>query len=100
MARYCVMLLILVAVGASARAADMEALRDSARWLAEERLRGTLFHNPNVEPPRPILVQPTDASGRREAPTPIVLRGWHHLVILPDGQRRLAFRLKDLASET
>ncbi|MGD2174514.1 MAG: hypothetical protein PVJ27_03850, partial [Candidatus Brocadiaceae bacterium] len=100
MARYCVVLLILVAVRTSAQAADMDALRDSARWLVEERLRGTLFHNPNVEPPRPILVEPTDASGRRGAPTPIVLRGWHHLVVLPDAQQRIAFRLKDAASET
>lgn len=80
--------------------ADMNSLRDSAKWLATERLRGTLFHNPNVEPLRPIMLEAADPAGRRGAPTSVTLRGWHSLIIIPDPQKRIAFRIKDLPGET
>lgn len=89
---------LLVAV-VVAQAADLDHLRDSARWLREERLRGTLFHDPNIQPLRPMLLAPADPGGRTGAPTPISLRGWHHIVILPDDEGVIAFRLRDLRAE-
>ena len=100
MVRSSAMLSIVVLAVGPVGAADMDGLRDSAKWLAEERLRGTLFHNPNVEPLRPMLLGPADASGRQDAPTPITLRGWHNLIILPDAQKRIAFKLKHVQGDT
>lgn len=86
----------LVAAALPVRAADMDALRSSAAWLKTERLRGVLFHDPLIEPLRPLLVSPVAPGGRQGAPIPVVLRGWHHLVLLPGAQHRLLFTLKDL----
>lgn len=75
--------------------ADFPSLRPAVEWLATERLRGTLFHQPNVEPLRPLQVMPTFPEGVPPEPAPLALRGWHHLVILPE-EGRIAFRLKTL----
>jgi len=90
------LLLMVVSCVMPVCGADLDSLRDSARWLASERLRGTLFHNPIVEPLRPLLLEPADPTGRAGNPTSVVLRGWHHLVILPDARHEISFDLKDI----
>jgi len=100
MIRLVVALMMLAGSASPVCGAQMDALRPTARWLATERLRGTLFHNPLVEPLRPVLVAPVDPAGRSGAPVSIALRGWHHVIVLPDKQGKVVFRLKDLPSQT
>ncbi len=100
MLRYVSVLLMVTGGVMFAYGADLDNLRDSAKWLKTERLRGTLWHNPIVQPLRPMMLEAADPSGRTGAPTPVTLRGWHHLIILPDAQKKVAFKLKDLSSET
>ncbi len=78
--------------------AEFPPLRPAVEWLATERLRGTLFHQPNVEPLRPLLVTPALPAEPPAEPVPVALRGWHYLILLPDPDGRIAFRLKALAS--
>ncbi len=100
MLRYVSVLLMVTGGVMFAYGADLDNLRDSAKWLKTERLRGTLWHNPIVQLLRPMMLEAADPSGRMGAPTPVTLRGWHHLIILPDAQKKVAFKLKDLSSET
>ncbi len=99
MLRSVVVLTMVASTALLAYGAEMDNLRDCAKWLKTERLRGTLWHNPNVAPLRPMLLEATNPAGREGAPTPVTLRGWHHLVVLPDAQKKLAFKLKDLPGE-
>ncbi len=80
-----------------ALAADLDALRPSAQWLAKERLKGTLFHQPNADRLRPKLVAPSDPTGHEGPSTPLRLRGWHTLIVLPD-RGEIIFRLKAVAA--
>jgi len=100
MLRLIVVPLMVASAAMLARGADMNSLRDSAKWLATERLRGTLFHNPNVEPLRPMMLEAADPAGRQGAPTSVTLRGWHNLVILPDAHKNIAFKIKAIPSQT
>jgi len=111
MKRLVVVMMTLASSVSLVLGADMDALRPSAAWLRTERLRGTLFHDPIVEPLRPMLVEPAVPSvghgnappngraGRPAAPVSIALRGWHHLIVLPDAQGKIVFRLKDLPGQ-
>jgi hypothetical protein len=77
--------------------ADLEHIRPSARWLASERLKGTLFHDTNIEPSAPLLLAPIQ-EGRTAAGAPITLRGEHHLLVLPKPGQPIRFRLKTIAT--
>ena len=48
----------VAAFAAEAKGAELDALRPSARWLAAERLKGTLFHQTNIKPMEKLLVSP------------------------------------------
>jgi hypothetical protein len=76
--------------------ADFPPLRPAVRWLERERLRGTLFHQPNVEPLRPLLVTPALPEAPPAEAVPVTLRGWHYLILLPEEDGRIAFRLRAL----
>ncbi|MGQ9730344.1 MAG: LamG domain-containing protein [Candidatus Zipacnadales bacterium] len=91
---------LLVCLSLPSYSANLEALRPSARWLATERLRGTLFHDPLIEPLRPIILTPAVQRGRSKKTVPVIVRGWHHLLVLPDGQGRIVFRLRALSRDT
>ena len=71
MLRAIVVLTMIASAAMLACAADLDALRDCAKWLKTERLRGTLFHRANVEPLRPMLLEATNPAGREGAPTPV-----------------------------
>jgi len=105
----------------AAAAADLEGLRPSARWLATERLKGTLFHHTNIEPMEKLLVSPlggqSPATPAEKGTGPIcakhppgrsgksdlspfagtlTLRGRHYLVVLPTAGQPMRLRLKTL----
>jgi len=80
-------------------AADLAALRPSASWLRTERLRGTLFHQPNIDPMPARLIQPL-GKGAPTPAAPVALRGPHYLLVLAGDSGTLDLELKSLdASE-
>ena len=100
MIRIAVTMIVLAGAALPVCAADMDELRPSVGWLRAEGLRGTLLHDPIVGPPRPMRVEPVDPAGCTAAPASIALRGWHHVIVLPDTQGKIVFRLKDLPGQT
>ncbi len=67
----------------SAGVAEFPTLNDSVVWLRTERLRGTLFHDPAVQPmPRRFLERPGTAPGDVAPPLEVV--GETYVVLLPD----------------
>jgi len=89
MARSVLVALMLVGTVAMAHAADLAALRPSAAWLRTERLRGTLFHQPNIQPLSRPLIEPALPGAPAAEPVPVVLWGRHGLVVLVEGNGRL-----------
>jgi hypothetical protein len=93
------LLAFLLGVPCLGHAADLDALRPSAAWLRTERLRGTLFHQANIDPMPVRLTQPLASQGRSAA-VPITLRGRHYLLVTVDDTRTLTLRLRSVdASE-
>ncbi|MEA3399775.1 MAG: LamG domain-containing protein [Armatimonadota bacterium] len=89
---------VVAVIMSSGWCADMDDLRESVEWLRTERLRGTLYHDPSIEPMPRIPLQSAEASGRRGAPQAVTLAGWHHLVVLPD-EGRIRLRLRDVPTD-
>ncbi|MBM3476195.1 MAG: LamG domain-containing protein [Armatimonadetes bacterium] len=91
------MLSILVGVTSlTAQAADLGALKPSAQWLRTERLRGTLFHQPNIDPMPVMLTQPAVPGIEPGKSAPVVLRGRHYLRVMVDERRTLGLRLRNV----
>ncbi|HIE53211.1 MAG TPA: hypothetical protein EYP85_15780 [Armatimonadetes bacterium] len=64
-------------------ASDFPPLNEKVGWLKTERLRGTLFHNPTVQPMfKRFLVRPEVAP--RKPAEPIEAVGETYVVLLPD----------------
>jgi hypothetical protein len=78
---------------APAMPADLEHLRPSARWLATERLKATLFHHTNIKPSEPLLMAPV-VPGTTGSSAALVLRGRHYLIVLPEPGRRVQLELQ------
>lgn len=79
-----------------ASAADLTSLRPAAQWLRTERLRGVLFHRATIVPLERKQVQPLTPNRQSEGPASVVLRGWHHLVVLVDESGELRFSVRNL----
>jgi len=91
--------LALLATVAAVHAADLEHLQPSVAWLRTERLRGTLFHQPNVGPMPTKLLQPALPNARGK-PVPVTLRGRHYLLVIVDHTGRLNATVRNVdASE-
>lgn len=91
-----VVLATIVTLASMTEAADLDHLRPAARWLATERLKGTLFHHTNIKPVDPLRLMPAQ-QGVAPNPVPVVLRGEHFVVIAPQPGRPVCFRLKTVA---
>lgn len=80
------------------QAADVKALRPSAKWLRTERLRGTLFHQANIDPMPTMLLQPAAPGGSASGPSSVTLRGRHYLLVVVADDGALSLRLKNVDS--
>jgi hypothetical protein len=73
-------------------------LSPGVQWLQRERLRGTLFHRPNVGTLRPVYLQAigSPVAGSSAA---VTLRGQHFISILVESQKEICFELKSARTE-
>jgi hypothetical protein len=91
---------VLMALTATiSEAADMGALRPAAEWLRTERLRGTLFHQPNIDPMPALLTQPAMPEAK-PATASVTLWGRHYLRVTVDDSRALSLRLRNARPST
>jgi hypothetical protein len=87
--------LALMVCGVCAQAADLAKLRPSAAWLRTERLRGTLFHQPNVDAMPTKILEPALPNARGK-PVPVTLRGRHYLLIVVDRSGKLDVTVRNV----
>jgi len=88
---------LLGTAACTCRAADLGALRPSAEWLRTERLRGTLFHQPNIDPMPAMLTQPAIDGPVGDA-VAVTLRGRHFLRLRRDAPGICSVRLRHVDS--
>jgi hypothetical protein len=73
-------------------------LSSGLEWIQRERLRGTLFHQPIVDPMPPAHLQVASAPSG-DATAGVVLRGEHFLTILVEKEKAIRFRLETIQTQ-
>jgi len=73
-------------------------LLPGVKWLQSERLRGTLFHLPNVGPLRPVYLEAAGSPAAGSS-TAVTLRGQHFVSILVGSQKEMRSRLESVQTE-